>query len=497
MFNITNANEIPFLSTTTHESQLVYSYDGDAWHRFTNNNYNAGIYNFNETFIGGNTVQIATFFPFSYAEMNEYIDSISTSQWVDDTDLGASEQSREIHLLNITNSSVSMSSKEVIYIIGRQHAHETASSHMLKGLIDFLISDDNNAEEMRDNYVWYIVPIVNPDGVYLGKSRATSEDRDPNRDWKNDESIEINIVRNHINDTDDLFEIDFFIDWHSQMNDDSWYNFVYSPPGNTFFSILSSWTYFDSQTSSTPDIGSSTDCTAREYISHNIIMDPMFVLEPTPHLNTWTIATLEQEGVNTAYAIHEYFGGSSNIEPVIQSETPTNSANDISVSTVELSVSIMDDDGDLLNFSIETSPNVGSIDHLNSPGESGGVKTCSISGLTYNTVYTWYVNATDGEDWAREIFSFTTEDEPIFIVDSTFDASTDSADLRANNTGQDWYESRGDDPTLLTLNMADIGGNSGKKAAIKNFGIAKNVYLTQEYSSPQSDIFDTSFVFDK
>jgi hypothetical protein len=36
-------------------------------------------------------------------------------------------------------------------------------------------------------------------------------------------------------------------------------------------------------------------------------MNPMYVFEPTPHLYTWTIASLGQQGVNVAYAINEYF----------------------------------------------------------------------------------------------------------------------------------------------------------------------------------------------
>jgi len=79
------------------------------------------------------------------------------------------------------------------------------------------------------------------------------------------------------------------------------------------------------------------------------------------------------------------------------------------------------------------------------------------------------------------------------LVDSDFKASTDSADLRTDSTGQDWYESRNDLPALLTLDTNNVGGNSGKKAALLNHGIANNAYLTQEFSSAQSDTFDVSF----
>jgi hypothetical protein len=224
-------------------------------------------------------------------------------------------QGREINLLTITNPAISADAKDEIYIIGRQHAAETASSYMLKGMIDFLISDDDDASAMRNHFVWYLVPMVNPDGVYEGNSRATSELRDLNRDWGNFESDEINTVRGNIELIDNADGIDMFIDWHNQMNDVGWYNFVYSPPGNTFFSGLSNWTDFDQEKSLAT---SCTDesCSARGYATDRGLFTIVF--EPTPHLSTWTIESLKQQGINTTYAIAEYF----NVLPDIYPPTP-------------------------------------------------------------------------------------------------------------------------------------------------------------------------------
>jgi hypothetical protein len=87
----------------------------------------------------------------------------------------------------------------------------------------------------------------------------------------------------------------------------------------------------------------------------------------------------------------------------------------------------------------------------------------------------------------------------VLLVDSTFDASVDTADLRANSTSQDWYESRGGfsngDPTLLTLDTNNIGGNTGKKAGLKSYGssTSHNAYCTQEFITPQTGTFTVSF----
>jgi hypothetical protein len=108
--------------------------------------------------------------------------------------------------------------------------------------------------------------------------------------------------------------------------------------------------------------------------------------------------------------------------------------------------------------------------------------------------YNYFIWASDSSDNSviSSSYMFSIE-QGILLVDSEFDDSVDSADLRADDTGQDWYESRNDDPTLLTLNMSDIGGNSGKKAALKNYGIASNVYLDQEFKFSQTGVFNVSF----
>jgi hypothetical protein len=308
-FRITNANQVPFLTSTTDEAQLVYCCDGENWYRLTDHSYSSDTYTFTETFVC-DEVQIATFFPFSYEKMSGLVDAVSASQWAQKTVLGSSYQGRDIDLLTITNDAILLNDKKIIYIIGRQHAAETASSHMLEGMIDFLISNDVNACRFRNNYVWYIVPMVNPDGVYLGNSRANSKGNDPNRDWhpNNHDSVEIDIVRAHIVEINSTTAIDLFIDWHSQMNDDKWYNFVYSPKDNTFFDILSDWTDFDSQMPSEASSCKVRRCSCRGYITTYVLFDPTFVFEPTPHLVSWTKDSLNAEGVNTAFAISEYFG---------------------------------------------------------------------------------------------------------------------------------------------------------------------------------------------
>ena len=102
---------------------------------------------------------------------------------------------------------------------------------------------------------------------------------------------------------------------------------------------------------------------------------------------------------------------STNRSVVLSAESPSDGATGVSVGTSSLSVAINDPEGDSFNWTIQTSPNVGS---SSANGASNGSKSCSITGLSYSTTYHWYVNATDSGsgDWTRESYSFTTESAP-------------------------------------------------------------------------------------
>ena len=97
-----------------------------------------------------------------------------------------------------------------------------------------------------------------------------------------------------------------------------------------------------------------------------------------------------------------------NYSPDFSGEEPFNGATDVPLSTSTLSVYISDREGDSFDWSIETSPDIGSIIKTS---ENNGTKICSISGLIPDTTYIWYVNATDSGsgETTSEMYEFTTE----------------------------------------------------------------------------------------
>lgn len=70
-------------------------------------------------------------------------------------------------------TSAKAKAKKGIFISARVHPGESNSSWMMKGLIDYLVSKTPEARALRDNFVFKIVPILNPDGVINGNYRCS------------------------------------------------------------------------------------------------------------------------------------------------------------------------------------------------------------------------------------------------------------------------------------------------------------------------------------
>jgi murein tripeptide amidase MpaA len=74
--------------------------------------------------------------------------------------------------------------KPGVVLTARVHPGETNSSWIMKGVIDFLISEDPEANKLRESYVFKVVPMLNPDGVINGNYRTSLAGCDLNRRWK-------------------------------------------------------------------------------------------------------------------------------------------------------------------------------------------------------------------------------------------------------------------------------------------------------------------------
>ncbi|RLN65644.1 hypothetical protein BBJ28_00001811 [Nothophytophthora sp. Chile5] len=95
---------------------------------------------------------------------------------------------RNCDLLTISDFSVGLQevkARKAVFITSRVHPGEAQASWMMRGVIDFLLGDSDVARVLRRMFLFQIIPILNPDGVYFGNSRCALSACDLNRQWQN------------------------------------------------------------------------------------------------------------------------------------------------------------------------------------------------------------------------------------------------------------------------------------------------------------------------
>jgi len=76
-----------------------------------------------------------------------------------------------------------IANRDAVIITGRIHPGETNASWIVEGILEFLVSDEEEAVSLREKYVFKIIPMLNPDGVILGNYRWSLSGQDLNRQW--------------------------------------------------------------------------------------------------------------------------------------------------------------------------------------------------------------------------------------------------------------------------------------------------------------------------
>ena len=106
--------------------------------------------------------------------------------------------------------------KKSIVFFARQHPYETATSWIIEGIINTLLNDTKKINLLRTFFNFYIVPMVNVDGVIAGNTMAGVSGADFNRIW-NDPIKDVHPEVYHIKEffTKIQNEVIVFFDLHS------------------------------------------------------------------------------------------------------------------------------------------------------------------------------------------------------------------------------------------------------------------------------------------
>ncbi|XP_045111207.1 cytosolic carboxypeptidase Nna1-like isoform X2 [Portunus trituberculatus] len=136
------------------------------------------------------TVHLAHCYPYSFSDLQEHLLTIQNDPFKASVCrqrvLCRSLAGNPVYLLTITSHDNDDDSKKkrAVVLSARVHPGETPSSWILKGVLDFLTADHPKAHELRSQFIFKIIPMLNPDGVIVGNHRCSLVGRDLNRQYK-------------------------------------------------------------------------------------------------------------------------------------------------------------------------------------------------------------------------------------------------------------------------------------------------------------------------
>ncbi|MEB2777419.1 M14 family metallopeptidase [Algoriphagus sp. D3-2-R+10] len=167
--------------------------------------------------VGPDTLWVAGQEIYSSGLVNEWMDSLTNLPYVTRESIGRSVENREMAALEIGSAQAT----NLVMVICRQHPPEVTGYLAMRTFVETVTGDTELAQEFRDKFKVFVVPLMNPDGVDNGHWRHNSSGIDLNRDWSDFNQPETRNVRDfmHRKVKETSGEFNFGIDFHSTWDD--------------------------------------------------------------------------------------------------------------------------------------------------------------------------------------------------------------------------------------------------------------------------------------
>jgi len=161
----------------------VFSPDGKTWERVLQTEYvehtqDAGYFSFVVPVVGPRTY-VAYCYPYGGAELEQLLLRIPQAGEVSGV-LCQSPEGRPVPYLRLGEPQAYRS----VWIIARQHAGETPASYTAEGVLELLAGLEPASLPSLHDTAYYVVPMVDVDGVRHGRYGKDRPPVDYNRDWR-------------------------------------------------------------------------------------------------------------------------------------------------------------------------------------------------------------------------------------------------------------------------------------------------------------------------
>ena len=136
----------------------------------------------------GDLVYFAMCYPYTYTEQCRHLDAIEAhplrTRHVRRELLAHTLAGNACEMLWVTDYTAAQSdidARRVVAISARVHPGESNASFMMHGILDFLTGTSAEADALRRQLLFLVVPMLNPDGVIIGNYRCSLAAVDLNR----------------------------------------------------------------------------------------------------------------------------------------------------------------------------------------------------------------------------------------------------------------------------------------------------------------------------
>ena len=138
------------------------------------------------------TVHLAHCYPYTYSDLQRYLHALemdpARGQHMRRRALCKTLAGNNCDLLTITSFAADQNARSVrarkaVVLSARVHPGETNASWMMRGVLQFLTGPSFEAQLLRKNFIFKVIPMLNPDGVVNGNYRCSLTGDDLNRCW--------------------------------------------------------------------------------------------------------------------------------------------------------------------------------------------------------------------------------------------------------------------------------------------------------------------------
>ncbi|CAG9537251.1 unnamed protein product [Cercopithifilaria johnstoni] len=205
---------------------------------------------------------IAYHFPYTYSMLQATLERYLSKNgkegqfYVRNDQLCTSLAGNTVSLLTVTASGTKeqLIDRQIILLCARVHPGENNASWIMHGIMDFLMSNEEEAVELRNQFVFKLIPMLNVDGVVNGSHRCSLAGVDLNRTWDQPSSVLHPVIYHSKAIVQYIVDVlrkkpFLFVDLHGHSNnfnfflygnnpDNSWRILDYSLPGKSDFMSL-------------------------------------------------------------------------------------------------------------------------------------------------------------------------------------------------------------------------------------------------------------------